>query len=86
MPEEMGVKVTAMLQLAPAARLAPQVLDCAKSPLAVMLLIVNVPLPLLVSVTDCAALVVFKDRLLKVSELGDRLAAAVATPVPVTGI
>jgi hypothetical protein len=40
-PVAVGVNVTRMLQLARAARLAPQLLVCAKSPLAVMLRLVT---------------------------------------------
>src|SRR4051812_36231436 len=57
-PVCVGVKVTAMLQLAPAARLAGQELVCAKSPLVPILLTLSAAPPLFVSVTDCAALVV----------------------------
>ena len=57
-----GVKVTRIVQPAPAATLAPQVFVCAKSPLLVpviaMLLRVTVVAPLFVSVTVCVALVV----------------------------
>ncbi len=60
-----GVKVTLIVQFAPAASvlgLMGQVFVCAKSlafvPLTVMLVIVSAAVPLLVSVTDLAALVV----------------------------
>ena len=60
-----GVKVTLIVQVPPAARvleLLGQVLVCAKSPalvpLKLMLLMVKAALPLLASVTVCAALVV----------------------------
>ena len=63
-PVAVGVKVTLIEQLAPAARvLEPlgQVLVWAKSPLLVplraMLLMVKAAVPLLVNVTVCAALV-----------------------------
>jgi len=49
--------VTAMLQFAPAATLAPQVLVVAKSPEAVMLLMTSVALPVLLKVIVVAALV-----------------------------
>ena len=54
-----GVKVTLMVQLAPAATEAPQVLLWAKSVVFVskMLVMVNVALPVLVSVIVCGALV-----------------------------
>ena len=50
-PEAVGLKVTLRVQLALAARLEPQVLDCAKSPLTVMLEIVRVAFPVFLSVT-----------------------------------
>jgi hypothetical protein len=60
-----GVKVTLIVQLAPAANvlgLMGQVLVCAKSPVlvpvSVILVIVRAAVPLFVSVTDLAALVV----------------------------
>lgn len=60
LPRALGVIVTLMLQLAPAATEVPHVLVCAKSPLLVpviaMLLMVSAASPLLVSVTVCAAL------------------------------
>jgi hypothetical protein len=65
-PVALGVKVTLMVQLLPAARvlgLMGQVLVWAKSPLLVplipMLLMVSAAFPLLVRLTVCAALVVF---------------------------
>src|SRR5438552_1905593 len=59
-PVAVGVKVTLMLQLAPAATDVPQVLVCMKSPLATMLVTLSATVPVLVSVTDCATLVVFR--------------------------
>ena len=50
-PEAVGLKVTLIVQLASAFTEVPQVLVSAKSPLAVMLVRVNVALPLLVRVT-----------------------------------
>ena len=62
LPAAVGVNVTEMLQFPPAATLAPQVLVCAKSPGLVpataMLVIVKAAVPVLLSVTDWAALVV----------------------------
>ena len=49
---------TLTMQLAPPARVDPQVFVCAKSPLAAMLVMVSVAVPVFVSVTVCAALVV----------------------------
>ena len=63
-PVAVGLKVTLIVQLPlfPATEL-PQLLLCTKSPLFApvtpRLVIVKAPLPILVSVTDCAALVVF---------------------------
>jgi hypothetical protein len=82
-PEVVGLKVTLMPQLAPAATEAPHVLVSAKSPLAVMLVIVNAALPVLVSVTVCAALVVPMVWLAKVSEVGEKLTAGAGTAAPV---
>ena len=50
-PLAVGVKVTLRVQLALAATLAPQVLVCEKSPLAVMLVMLRVALPVLLRVT-----------------------------------
>ena len=60
-PVAVGLKLTAIVQLAPAATVVPQVppLAEAKSPLKRGLpLNVRVALPVLVSVTDCGVLVV----------------------------
>ena len=59
-PVVVGVKFTLIVQLVPVASEVPQVPSPAKakSPLMVMPLIVMVVLPLLVSVENCAALVV----------------------------
>jgi len=59
LPVAVGVNVTLMEQLAPAATEAAQVLVWAYGALATMLVMFSVPVPELVSVTDCAALVVF---------------------------
>src|SRR5437899_310696 len=50
-PVAVGVKVTLMAQLAPAATDVPQVLVCMKSPLATMLVTLSATVPVLVSVT-----------------------------------
>ena len=57
-PTAEGVKVTLIEQLACAASELPQVLVCAKSPLATMLMMFRVVLPVLLSVTLCEELVV----------------------------
>ena len=59
LPVTVGVKVTLMEQLAPAAREVGQVLVWAYGALAAMLVMVRAAVPELVSVTVCAALVVF---------------------------
>jgi hypothetical protein len=50
-PVAVGLKVTLRVQLAPAATLEPQVLVWEKSPLALMLVIVRLALPVFLSVT-----------------------------------
>ena len=61
-PVVVGVKVTLIVQFAPALTLVPQVLVSAKSPgfvpVMLMLVIVSVPLPVFVRVTVLAILVV----------------------------
>ena len=59
LPRAVGVNVTLMEQLAPAATEAPQVLACAYCALATMLVMLSAAVPELVSVMVCAALVVF---------------------------
>ena len=51
LPAAVGVKVTEMVQFAPAAKLDPQVLVSAKSPDAMMELMESAPDPEFVSVT-----------------------------------
>lgn len=62
LPTNVGVKVTLMLQLAPAAKLVPQLLFSAKSPafapVSVILLMVSGIFPELESTTSCGELVV----------------------------
>jgi hypothetical protein len=50
-PAAVGLKVTLMVQLVPVATLDPQVLVWEKSPLAVMLVMLRVALPVFLSVT-----------------------------------
>ena len=61
-PAEVGEKVTLIVQLALAESALPQAFDCPNSvafvPVTEMLVILSVALPELVSVTDCALLVV----------------------------
>lgn len=54
-----GVKVTEMLQDAPAARLPPHVVVSANAPVVTMLVMVSDALPVFVIVTVCGTLVVF---------------------------
>jgi len=58
-PVVVGLKLTLMVQLAPGARLFPQLLLSRKLVLAEIPLIFKVPLPVLVSVTGCGPLVEF---------------------------
>src|ERR1017187_3682190 len=79
LPAAVGVNVTEMLQFPPAATLAPQVLVCAKSPglvpVTARLLIRRVAEPMLLRVTDWAALVVPRFWLanVRLPELRERL-------------
>jgi len=57
-PADPDLKVTEIAQLAPALRVVPQVLVWENSPVAVMLEIVSEALPVLVSVTVWALLLV----------------------------
>jgi len=58
LPMAVGVNVTVIVQLAPPATLTPQLLLGLKSPmLALIEEMASVPLPLVVSVTDCPELV-----------------------------
>jgi hypothetical protein len=57
-PPLVGLKVIDMVQFLPAAKVALQLLVCAKSPAVVMLAILSVALPVLVRVTGFAGLVV----------------------------
>jgi hypothetical protein len=73
-PPEVGVKVTLIVQEAPAATLVPQLLVCAKFPLAVMLATASAAFPELDRVTDWEALVDFTEVAANVSAPGVRLA------------
>jgi hypothetical protein len=81
-PVVLGLKVTLMLQLAPAARVAPQVVVSAKSPLTAILLMVKLDPPVFVRVEDWAALLVPTVVAGKEREVGERPTAAAPTPVP----
>src|ERR1022692_2506620 len=75
-PNWVGVKVTSILQVFPAASVLPQglLLDArAKSPLAAMLVIFNVAVPLLVRVTLFALLVDPTPSFPNARDVGDRV-------------
>ena len=82
-PGIVGVKVTLMVQLAPAARLLPQLLVWKKFKLATMLVMVNAALPLFVSVTGSGRLVVPTVWLPVSERLGGIRVTTGAAPVPV---
>jgi hypothetical protein len=84
-PVAVGVKVTLIEQFAPAASDAPQVVVSAYWALGTMLVMLRDAVPELVSVTDCAALVVFNAWPAKVRLVGDNDTAGAfgAAPVPV---
>ena len=83
MPGVVGVKVTLILQFPPAANEFPHALVWAKSPLAVIPVIVSAAPPVLESVTVCAPLVDPTVWLANVSEVGETLAVGVPTAAPV---
>ena len=80
-PLAVGVKVTLIVQEALGARFEPQVFVSEKSPLAVILLMVRVPFPVLLRVTLCGLLLVPTGCAANVIEPGERLATG-AAPVP----
>jgi hypothetical protein len=55
-PLPVGIRITLIVQLLPAATLVPQLFVCVKSPLTAKLEIVTTPLPVLVRVMTCALL------------------------------
>jgi hypothetical protein len=93
-PAAVGVNVTLITQFAPAASVAgligqavAPVLVCAKSPNAAMELIVRGPVPVFVSVTVCAALVVLSSWLPKLRLVGANPTAGVGfAPIPVSAM
>jgi hypothetical protein len=82
-PATVGLKVTSMLQEAPAATLEPHVLVWEKGPLTAMLEMVSVEVPVFSSVTAWALLLTPSAWEAKVKEVGERLAAGPPVPVPV---
>ena len=83
-PAAVGVKVTEIVQFAPAATLAPQVLVCEKSPDAAIEVMVRAAVPELVSVTVCAALVVPSVSEAKVRLAGESVTVGAVTVGVVT--
>src|SRR6266849_4409799 len=80
-----GVKTTVIEQDAPTATgAAVQLLVCEKSPVAIMLLIVKAAVPVLVTVTGAAVLLVPTRTPAKLRPTGDSVATG-ATPVPPIG-
>jgi len=82
LPAAVGANVTLMVQLAPTAKLVPQVSICAKSPVATMLVIIKAAVPVSLNVTVCGALVVPKAWLGKVRLRVDKLATGAGRPSP----
>ena len=84
-PAALGVNVTLIVQLLVGARLVPHVLLCAKSvllaPVTLMLPRVSSAVPVFVTVTFCAGLVVPVAWLAKVSVAGFRLTRGAVPPV-----
>jgi len=89
-PAAVGVKVTLIVQFALAANVAgsvPHVFVSAKSPDAAIEMIVRGAVPVFVSVTVCAALVVFSAWLPKVRVVGASITAGAGfAPVPVSAM
>src|SRR5262245_33130537 len=81
LPTAAGVKVTLMLQLAPGASDAGQLLFCEKSPVTVIAARLSAAVPVLVRLIGWEALLVFTTWLAKVSDCGEN-ATCGATPVP----
>ena len=79
-----GLNVTLIVQDDPAATVVVQLLVCEKSPVAIMLLTVKLAVPVLVSVTGAAALVIPTNTPVKLRLPGDSVTAG-ATPVPLIG-
>jgi hypothetical protein len=85
LPPAVGLKVTLMEQLAPAATEPPHVLVWVKSPVSVMVKGVKAPLPVLVSVIVCGALAVETVCPAKLSIVAERsTTGASAVPLSVT--
>ena len=85
-PDPVGVKVTLIMQLAAMATLEPHVFVWAKSPAAVMAVMLSTPLPLLVSVNVCAEEVLPSNWLLKTKLELEREMKGASAPVPLSVI
>jgi len=85
-PEALGLKMTLIVQLAPAAKLFPQSLDWEKSPALVpvnaRLVMSSEPLPELLKVTDWGELAAPTFCLGTVKAAGERVGVAAESPVP----
>jgi hypothetical protein len=80
-PAVVGVNVTLIVQLPPAATVMPQLLVCANCPLDTILVMLSDAVPVFLSVTDFATLVVFTRWLPKDRLVADKLTTG-AVPVP----
>src|SRR5438105_5611525 len=69
-PVVVGVKLSAIAQLAPTASVDPQLFTPVKSPLVVMLAIASAPVPMFVTYTNCGGVVVAIVWLGNVSDVG----------------
>src|SRR5437870_12780187 len=78
-PDAVGENVTLMAQFPPTAKELPQLSVSAKSPLAAIVVMARVAVPVFVRVNVCAALVVPTVWLGKVSAAGEGLAVVGAT-------
>src|SRR5262249_39356094 len=81
-PTAVGVNFTLWMQLAPAARLCPQLPALLKSPLIVMLVIDNAVVLLFVRVTFCAELVIPTVTEPKFRLVGETVTPPLPAPVP----
>jgi len=84
-PKTVGMKVTLIAQEDPAAKLIPQLFDCEKSPLIVMLEMASTMFPLLESVMVWTALGVFNLCAPNAKAVADSAAAGII-PVPMSAI
>ena len=82
LPAVVGVKVTLMVQVPPAATGEPQVLVCAKGAVAVIEDRFRAAVPLFVTVTVCGALVAFTVSEPKLRRLAESDTAGAPSPMP----